>query len=187
MERKPWNGLNKKTKIKTIAGWYTPTPTNPLAGVGEQCPPGSPVRPRGTQDIYQHLDPIHQFLSAVGTKKAKGKNRYQKMIWQLWQWYIHIHSKYDAYVYNTSTYIYIYMEYPSSNTHIDVFLPLRRGGAAPSRTLQLPRVADDAWFTRRQIFWKKKCHFPTGAFFPQFFSPSLFFVYIYILCMNTDR
>ena len=46
----------QKTKIKTIAGWYTPTPTNPLA---------EPVRPRGTQDIYQHLDPIHQFLSAV--------------------------------------------------------------------------------------------------------------------------
>ena len=71
-----WKGnhdswTKQKNKIKTIAGWYTPTPTNPLVGVGEQCPPGSPVRPRGTQDIDQHLDPIHQFLSAVPKSQRK--------------------------------------------------------------------------------------------------------------------
>lgn len=73
------------------------------------------------------------------------------------------------------------MEYPSSDTHIDVFLPLRRGGAAPSRTLQLPRLlmmhgsAGIVIFQLVPFFRSKK-------------AVLIFCVYIYTYYVcNTDR
>lgn len=104
-ETMKWTKQKQNKDYSRVVHTY---PNDPLAGVGSVVSTHRPGLggPRISTSTWTQSISSFQ-LSAP--KSQREKPRYQKMIWQLWQWYIHIHSKYNAYVYIIHLYIDIYI------------------------------------------------------------------------------
>ena len=102
------------------------------------------------------------------------------MIWQLWQWYIHIHSKYNADVYIIHLHIDIYGISIIRYSHRCI-PAASEGRCSTQQNVASPK---GCWWCmvhqEANLLKKKNVIFQLVPFFPSFFRRPYFFVYIYI-------